>query len=86
MLLTEYDEEKHMRDTYKEGYEEGEAAGYSKGEQAGYNKGKQTGYNELLDELIGKKLSRGKTIPEIAEELEVDVSIVEERIPSSEQT
>ena len=31
MLLTEYDEELHMRNTYKEGYEEGEQAGYSKG-------------------------------------------------------
>ena len=31
MLLTEYDEKKHRRDTYKEGYDEGERAGYDKG-------------------------------------------------------
>ncbi len=92
MLLTQYDEEKHMRDTYKEGYEEGERAGeqigyskgeqagYSKGEQAGYNKGKQTGYNELLDELIGKKLESGKNDKEISEELGVDIRVVEKRI------
>ena len=30
MILTEYDEKKHMRDTYKEGEEEG----YKKGEKA----------------------------------------------------
>ena len=33
MLLTEYDEKKHMRDTYKEGYDDGEKAGYDKGER-----------------------------------------------------
>ncbi len=98
MLLTQYDEEKHMRDTYKEGYEEGEAAGYSKGkrvgEHSGYRKGEadgykkgehigeQNGYNKLLDELIEKKLNSGKNVQKIAQELEMDVSIVEERIRS----
>ncbi len=68
MLLTQYNEEKHMRDTYKEGYEEGEQIG------------EQNGYNKLLDAQIEKKLNRGKNIEEIAVELEVDVSTVEDRI------
>lgn len=40
MLLTEYNEEEHMKATYKEGYEDGE----------------QAGRNELLREQIQKKL------------------------------
>ncbi len=84
MLLTQYDEEKHMRDTYKEGYEEGEAAGYQKGEQIGYLQGEQVGeqngYNKLLDAQIKKKLNRGKSVKEIAEELEIDSHTVEERL------
>lgn len=35
MLLTEYNEKKHMKSDYHEGYEEGEQAGYHRGEQAG---------------------------------------------------
>ncbi len=77
MLLTEYDEEQHMRATFREGYEEGEQAGYSKGEQAGYSKGEQAGRCNLLEELVQKKLNRGKSIREIAEELEVEIEEVE---------
>ena len=96
MLLTEYDEKEHMKATYKEGYEEGEQAGYSKGEQAGYSKGEQAGYNkgeqagyskgeqagrmELLTEKIQKKLARGKSIEQIAEELEEDVEEIRELV------
>lgn len=57
MLLTEYDEKKHLRNTYREGLE----------------KGRQ----EKLSEQVQKKLSKGKTIPEIAEELEEDPLIIE---------
>ncbi len=74
MLLTEYDEEKHMRDTYKEGYEEGERSGV------------QLGYNKLLDELISKKLDCGKNSKEISEELGIDINIVEERTESLKKT
>lgn len=70
MLLTEYDEERHMRDTYKEGYEEGEQIGYSKGEQAGRD--------ALLEEQVWKKLERGKTIEVIAEELEQEIAVVKQ--------
>ena len=34
MLLTEYDEKKHMRDTYREGFDDGEKSGYDKGEDS----------------------------------------------------
>lgn len=58
MLLTEYDEKKHLRNTYREGVE--------------------AGREEKLRELVEKKLSKGKTIPVIAEELEEDAHIIEQ--------
>lgn len=64
MLLTEYDEKKHLRNTYREGMEAGMEIGVSKGRE------------EKLVEQIQKKLSRGKTVTEIAEELEEDISVI----------
>ena len=62
MLLTEYDEKKHLRNTYREGVE--------------------AGYEKRLREQVQKKLSKGKTIPVIAEELEEDTHIIEQIIAS----
>ena len=62
MLLTEYDEKAHMKSIY----EEGEEAGYKKGE------------SDLLFKQIRPKLDRGKSIPEIAEELETEEAVIEE--------
>lgn len=53
MLLTEYDEKKHLKHTFEEGRE------------------------DLLRELIQKKISKGKPISEIAEELETNASVIE---------
>lgn len=61
MLLTEYDEKKHMRTLFQEGREEGIAVGRE----------------EKLRELVTKKLSRGKSFSEIAEDLEEDISVIE---------
>ncbi len=62
MLLTEYDEKKHLRNTYREGVE--------------------AGYEKRLREQVQKKLSKGKTIPVIAEELEEDTHIIEQIVAS----
>ncbi|MBD5519031.1 MAG: hypothetical protein HDR07_11310 [Lachnospiraceae bacterium] len=58
MLLTEYDEKKHLRNTFREGVE--------------------AGREEKLREQVQKKLSKGKTLPEIAEELEEDPLVIEQ--------
>lgn len=76
MLLTEYDEKKHMRTLYREGYEDGERAGFDKGEQAGFDRGEQ----ELLRRQVCKKLQRGKDAAAIADELETDVTLIREII------
>ena len=52
--IYEYDEEKHMR-------QEREAA---------WEDGKKEGMEQLLLSKIKRKLAKGKTIPEIADELE----------------
>lgn len=64
MLLTEYNEKKHLKNTYREGVEDGLAKGRE----------------EKLKELIQKKLSKGKSIPMIADELEEDPHIIEQFI------
>ncbi len=80
MLLTEYDEKKHMRTLYQEGKEagfrEGELAGFERGEQAGLEKGEQ----HLLETLVRKKMLRGKDAATIAEELETGPGVIEETI------
>lgn len=58
IFLTEYDENKHMRQLFKEGREEGR--------------------EEILLEKIQKKLEKGKSIEQIAEELEESAGTVRE--------
>ena len=67
MLLTEYDEKKHRRDTYKEGYDEGERAGYDKGERDGCE----------LTKKIYKAYIKGESVEVIAKECNIPVSQVE---------
>lgn len=64
MLLTEYNEKKHLKNTYREGVEDGLAKGRE----------------EKLKEQIQKKLSKGKSISMIADELEEDPLIIEQFI------
>ena len=64
MLLTEYDEKKHMRDTYREGYNDGERAGYDKGYE--------------LTKKVYQAHMRGDSIETIAKECNIPVSQVED--------
>ena len=67
MLLTEYDEKKHIRDIYKEGYDDGERAGYDKGERDGCE----------LTKKIYKAYIKGESVEVIAKECNIPVSQVE---------
>lgn len=64
MLLTEYDEKKHMKLLYRQGYEKGELAGRQ----------------ELLETQVRKKLQRGKDAVSIADDLETEIDIIEKII------
>ena len=80
MLLTEYDEKKHMKAIRKEGYEdgleEGIQKGIEKGIEQGIEQGIEKGIEQKLEELILKKITKGKSIDVIAEELEEDLETV----------
>ena len=64
MLLTEYDEKKHMKAIRKEGYEDG------------LEEGMQKGIEQKLEDLILKKYAKGKSLETIAEEVEEDLEAV----------
>lgn len=58
MSIYEYDQAKHIRQEWEDAWEEG----------------RREGQESLLKELISRKLNKGKTIPEIAQELEMEES------------
>lgn len=69
MTIFEYDEEEHMRLEREEQYQ--------KGKECGISIGIAEGLNQKLMELIQKKLSKGKDIIQIADELEEDVETIQ---------
>ena len=54
MSIYEYDEERHMRQTRAEGYEDGEAAGIKKGEAIGRKQG------EIIGRQQGEEIGRNQ--------------------------
>ncbi len=62
MSIFEYDQEKHMRQEREQAWEEG----------------REAGMEDKLLEQIRKKLKKGKTIPEIAEDLEEEETAIRE--------
>ena len=66
--IYEYDQEKHIRQERGEAWEAGEKAG------------REAGQMDKLQELIQKKLAKGKTIPEIAEALEESEVVIRQMI------
>ena len=70
MLLTEYDEKKHLKNTFEEGRKEGLEEGIGKGIEKGIEK-------KLIDQ-VNKKILKGTTISELAEELEEEISVIEQ--------
>ena len=82
MSIFEYDQEKHMRQereaAWKEGrrsgLEEGRRSGLEEGRRSGLEEGRRSGLEEgreqILEQQIQKKLAKGKSVSEIAAELE----------------
>ena len=67
--IYEYDQEKHLRmerrDAKAEGFVEGKTEGIAEGR------------NKLLEELVKKKLQKNKSPEIIADELEEDISVIQ---------
>ncbi len=68
MSIFEYDQERHLRQEREEAYESGKAAG----RKEGFEQGSQA----AIRDLIRKMWKRGKSIQEIAEDLEEDETFV----------
>ena len=78
MSIFEYDQEKHMRQEREQAWEEGREAGIAEGKAAGIAEGGQN----KLSEQIQKKLRKGKTVAQIADELEEPEDVIEKLIES----
>ena len=76
--ILQYDQEAHEAAIFEEahdaGYDEGHDAGYDEGHDAGYDAGEVS--NQIS--LISKKKAKGKTHQVIADEIETDISFVDE--------
>ena len=80
MSIFEYnkdEEEKKLRKAeFEAGIEKGRKVGIEEDRMAGIEEGRI----ELLKQLIQRKLSKGKSIDEIAEELEESVTVIQNLI------
>ena len=79
MSIYEYDEERHMRQTRAEGYEDGEAAGMKKGKEIGRQQGKEIGRNQINRlTIILAEQNRTEDIIKAANDPEYQKKLLEE--------
>ena len=76
MSIFEYDEEKHKKMIYVEGFEDGEIKGREQGIEQGIEQGKTIGAIQNLITQTCRKLKKGKTPEMIAEELEEELNTI----------
>ena len=76
-LLTEYDEEETMDYVRRDAYRDGE--------KAGIEQGLKQGEMLMLISMVNKKMQKGKSIEEIAEDLEEDRETIEKIVKIIEE-
>ena len=84
MFLTEYNEKQTLENTYNDGVEVGKEIGKEKGIEIGKAKGIELGKVQGIEfgerrkliEMVYKKIKRGKTVEEIADDLEEDIEVI----------
>ena len=84
MSIFEYNKDEEEKKLRKAEFEAGREAGIEEGRIAGIEEGREEGRIELLKQLIQRKLSKGKSIDEIAEELEESVTVIQNIIGECE--
>ena len=72
MFLTEYNEKQTLENMYNDGVE----VGKEKGIEIGKAQGIKFGERRKLIEMVYKKMKRGKTVEEIADDLEEDIEVI----------
>ena len=70
MFLTEYNEKQTLENTYNDGVEVGKEIGKSQGIEFGERR--------KLVEMVYKKIKRGKSVEEIADDLEENIEVVKQ--------
>ena len=84
MSIFEYNKDEEEKKLRKAEFEAGREAGIEEGRMVGIKEGRMAGIeegrSELLKQLIQRKLSKGKSIDEIAEELEESVTVIQNLI------
>ena len=85
MSIFEYDQEKHMRQEREQAWEEGREAGLAEGEAKWKAAGFTEGERNKLSEQIQMKLRKGKTVEQIADELEESSEVIEELLEKIEK-
>ena len=86
MFLTEYNEKQTLENTYNDGVEVGKEIGKEKGIEIGKAKGIELGKVQGIEfgerrkliEMVYKKIKRGKTVEEIADDLEENIEVVKQ--------
>ena len=68
MFLTEYNEKQTLENTYNDGVEVGK--------EIGKLQGIEFGERRKLVEMVYKKIKRGKSVEEIADDLEEDIEVI----------
>ena len=88
MSIFEYNKDEEEKKLRKAEFEAGREAGIEEGRMVGIKEGRMAGIeegrSELLKQLIPRKLSKGKSIDEIAEELEESVTVIQNLIVDGE--
>ena len=88
MSIFEYNKDEEEKKLRKAEFEAGREAGIEEGRMVGIKEGRMAGIeegrSELLKQLIQRKLSKGKSIDEIAEELEESVTVIQNLIGECE--
>ena len=82
MFLTEYNEKQTLENTYNDcvevGKEKGIEIGKAQGIELGKSQGIEFGERRKLIEMVYKKIKRGKTVEEIADDLEENIEVVKQ--------
>jgi predicted transposase YdaD len=78
MFLTEYNEKQTLENMYNDGVEVGKGIGKEKGIEIGKVQGIEFGERRKLIEMVYKKIKKGKTVEEIAGDLEENIEVVKQ--------
>ena len=77
MCLYEFDQEKHDKITFNDGYKNGEIAGYKNGEIAGYKNGEIAERRKTVERLLSKGYTREQIMDITGYENELINSIIQ---------